>query len=69
MLLKKAKMNRPKFSPVRPPKPTLCNPTHLPEAARCGENSEFTRRQLDFLVQLQSEHINLFGASWLAAFE
>jgi hypothetical protein len=34
MLLKKAKMNRPKFLPVRPPKPALCNPTHYRELTK-----------------------------------
>jgi hypothetical protein len=34
MLLKKAKMNRPKFLPVRPPKPALCNPTHHRELTK-----------------------------------
>jgi hypothetical protein len=34
MLLKKAKMNRPKFLPVRPPKPALCNPTHRRELTK-----------------------------------
>jgi hypothetical protein len=32
--LKKAKMHRPKFLPVRPPKPALCNPTHHRELTK-----------------------------------